>query len=575
MDFSELKKNLKKDFTQFKPVKVALLGDSATQMFAQALKGYGYGAKLNFEIFEGGYNDIEREIINPSSELYKFKPEFIIIFRSVQKLQKSFYQCSLSEKRSFAENHLNKVDRLYQILTEQSAARVILFNLPEVNDAIYGNFSNNTETSFPFQLRKINFELMRKCLELKNLFINDVAALQCSYGNDFIFDSKLYINADMVFSLDFLPALAKNTSDIIEASLGQSKKCLLLDLDNVLWGGMIGDDGIDKIQIGSLGIGKAFTDFQLWLKQLKERGILLAVCSKNSEYIAKEAFQNHPEMILKLEDIAVFVANWNNKIDNIKYIQSILNIGFDTMVFLDDSPFERNFVRAHFSEICVPELPEDPVDYLAFLQKLNLFEAGSFNEEDTQRTKKYQEESKRKASLQNYGSGEDFLKSVEMTAQIDTFNSFNIPRVVQLIQRSNQFNLRTIRYSEEEIKSISSSKNHISYSFTLSDKFGDYGLTAVVILKREPDFLFIDTWIMSCRIFKRGMEDLVLNKIAEIALKEGYHKVAGEFIPTPKNEIVKDLYQNAGFSKENKLWMLDVKKFKPRLHFIKIKEEVK
>jgi FkbH-like protein len=571
MEFLALKKNLKKDFTKLRIVKIALLGDSTTQMLSQALKGYGYDIGLNFEIFEAGHNQIEKEILNPSSELYDFKPEFIIIFHSSQKIQKTFYQLPTAEKTFFAEAHIQKIETLYQTLQAKHPARVVYFNLAETDDSIYGNYANKTEVSFLYQLRKINFKLMNASRQLKNLFILDISRLQSNYGNDFIYDPRLYINADMVFSIDFLPLVAKNTADIVIASSGMIKKCLIIDLDNIIWGGIVGDDGIDKIQLGNLGVGKAFTDLQYWVKELKQRGILLAVCSKNDEQTAKSVFEKHPDMILKLDDIAVFVANWNNKIDNIKYIQSILNISYDSMVFLDDTAFERNFVRSHFPEITVPELPEDPAEYLPYLQKLNLFETTSLTGDNLQRTEKYQEEAKRKNSATQFTSETEFLQSTEMIADIENFSSFNIPRIAELVERSNQFNLRTIRYSEEEIKKMTSSGNHFTLSFSLKDKFGDYGLISAVILKKEEDFLFIDTWIMSCRVFKRGMENLILNQIAQVATDNGYKEVKGEYIKTVKNNIVKDLYQNYNFEEEGNLWRLNLKKFQPLEHQIKIK----
>jgi FkbH-like protein len=235
-----------------------------------------------------------------------------------------------------------------------------------------------------------------------NLFINDIVSLQIQFGSSFIIDNKFYINSDITFSLDFLPHVAKSTLDIIKSIEGKINKCLILDLDNTIWGGIIGDDGVEGIQIGHLGIGKAFTELQQWFKQLKERGIILAICSKNTEAIAKEPFINHPEMILKLEDIAVFIANWETKVDNIKYIQSILNIGFDSIVFIDDNPFERNFVKENIPEINVPDLPEDPVDYLSFLRSLNLFETSGFTSEDTERTHLYQEEAKRQVFKKSF-----------------------------------------------------------------------------------------------------------------------------------------------------------------------------
>jgi FkbH-like protein len=339
--------------------------------------------------------------------------------------------------------------------------------------------------------------------------------------------------------------------------------------DSTLWGGVIGDDGMENIQLGSLGIGKAFSEFQYWLRKLKNRGIILAVCSKNTETVAKEPFEEHPDMVLELEDIAVFVANWGNKVDNIMQIQSVLNIGFDSMVFIDDNPFERNLVRENIPEICVPEMPEDPADYLEYLYTLNLFETTSFSEEDERRTELYKIESQRKAVQQKFTNEDDFLKSLHMLSQVEVFNKFNAPRVAQLSHRSNQFNLRTHRYSEADIIGMISSENHYTFAFSLEDKFGDNGLICVVILQIEDTrTLFIDTWFMSCRVLNRGMEHFVLNEITNFAREKGFAFVKGEYIPTLKNSMVKDHYLNLGFKRSGDFWILNTTDYQNKKCFI-------
>jgi FkbH-like protein len=366
----------------------------------------------------------------------------------------------------------------------------------------------------------------------------------------------------MVLSIDSLPIIAKRTLDIILAINGSFKKCIILDLDNTVWGGIIGDDGLENIQIGNLGIGKAFSEFQYWIKKLKNRGIIIAICSKNIESLAKEPFEKHPDMILKLEDISVFMANWENKVDNIRQIQSILNIGFDSMVFLDDNPFERNMVRENISEITVPELPEDPAEFLEFLYSLNLFETISMTKEDLERTKLYKENVKRKLTQFKFTNENDFLKSLNMQSKVASFNKFNIPRVAQLSQRSNQFNLRTIRHSEIDIIKISQSEDYFTFAFTLQDKFGENGLISAVILQKNGKDLFIDTWFMSCRVLKRGMEQFILNSIVDCAIENRYEIIIGEYIMTSKNEIVKDHYQHLGFIFQDNLWKLNVANYK-------------
>ena len=298
------------------------------------------------------------------------------------------------------------------------------------------------------------------------------------------------------------------------------------------------------------------------LKQLRDRGIVLAVCSKNDEANAREPFLKHPDMVLRLEDIAVFAANWEDKASNIRRIKSIIDIDYGAMVFLDDNPAERALVRESFPTMTVPELPEDPSEYVSYLAGLNLFETASYMAQDAQRTGEYQVEAKRHAEREKFVDLGDFLRSLEMRALVRPFLPFNFPRVAQLTQRSNQFNLRAVRYTEKQVESLANSATHVTLAFELKDRFGDNGLISVVILEIQDGALFIDTWLMSCRVLGRGVEQLVLNTIVEKARGLGVRRVRGEYLPTAKNGMVKDHYAKLGFSREHdNVWVLDVSNY--------------
>jgi FkbH-like protein len=571
LTFSELKKNLKKEINHLPELSVALLGDNPTQLLNTALSGCAIKEGFKLTIYEAEYNQINAEILNPQSELYKVKPSYLIIVFSVQKLHKKFQDAPLSKRSSFADDFLSQIQFYIEQINQHFKTNIIISNFLEIDENVFGNFSNKTPLSFLYQLRKINTGLMDVAVQYKNLFINDLSVINSRYGLNYTLSPAMYINSSMAFSLDFIPYIAKNTIDIIKAIRGKIKKCLILDLDNTLWGGVIGDDGLEGIQIGNLGIGEAYSQLQRWAKQLKERGIILAVCSKNNEEIAKEPFIKHPEMVLRLDDIAVFVANWNNKAENIQYIQSVLNIGFDSMVFIDDNPAERKMVRDHLPDVTVPELPEDPAMYLDYLQQLNLFETATFTDEDADRTRQYQEEAKRVEFKQAFVNEEEYLKSLNMVCNVSSFQKFDYPRVAQLTQRSNQFNLRTIRYNENEIESLATNPDYITLQFKLGDMFGDYGLVSVIILKKlNSKQWFIDTWLMSCRVLKRGLEQLVLNTIVEEVKKTGAQTIIGEYIPTAKNAMVKDHYANLGFKHTltPNVYELDVNTYIPKTHQI-------
>ena len=570
--FNELKKNLKKDFSGLKKIKIAILGDSATQFLSTALRGFGFECGFDFEIFDADFNQIENQVYRENSELYEFNPNIVIVFQSAHKLLGKYNKTKIEQLSLFASLQIDNVKNLFDIINSKLQTKIIYYNSAEIDDSVFGNFANKIESSFVFQQRKFNFELMNLATNYSNLFICDISAIQNKIGKDIAFQPSVYINTEMVLSIDILPEVAKRTVDIICAFEGKIKKCLILDLDNTLWGGVIGDDGLENIQIGGLGIGKAFTEFQYWIKKLKNRGLILAVCSKNTESVAKEPFEKHPDMVLRLDDIAVFVANWENKADNIKNIQQILNIGFDSMVFLDDNPFERNIVRENIPGITVPELPEDPAEYLEFLYSENLFETISFSNEDAERTKQYQVEAQRTILLQKSTNVDDFLKGLEMKSLVESFNKFNTPRVAQLSQRSNQYNLRTVRYTDADIERISMSENYLTFAFTLEDKFGDNGLICVLVLeKNDKQTLFIESWFMSCRVLKRGMEDFVMNTLVSKAKELNLKFLKGEYIPTAKNEMVKDHYKNQGFVEESGFWILDIETFNERNCYIQNK----
>ena len=574
--FQELKKITKHMPADLPAIKVALTGDTATQFLATAIRGTGAERGYQIDLFEAEYNQVERQFLDPSSELYQTDADFIVLFQSTHKLGEKHSLLPPSQQESLAEERLAFVASVSEN-PMLASKKIICLNYPEIEDTVFGSYATKVTSSFTYQVRKLNMGLMDLSQRYANLFICDIAGLQNKLGRDMMFAPNVYVSTEMVLSIDALPYVASRVMDIICAIKGQFKKCLILDLDNTVWGGVIGDDGLEGIQLGhGLGIGKAFTEFQMWVKKLKQRGVIICVASKNNEETAKEPFEKHPDMVLKLEDIAVFQANWETKVDNIRTIQRILNIGFDSMVFLDDNPFERNIVRENIPGITVPELPQDPGEYLEYLYSLNLFETASYSQADKDRTKQYQVEAQRVSLQKTFSNEADFLKSLDMTSVVSGFNKFNTPRVAQLSQRSNQFNLRTVRYTEADIEALGQNPDVIDLSFTLEDKFGDNGLIAVIIMKKQDEeTLFIDTWFMSCRVLKRGMEDFTLNTMIEAAREKGYKRIIGEYLPTPKNKMVENHYPSLGFQKlegtPTAQYVLDVEQYQPRENYIKTK----
>lgn len=567
--FLQLKKLLKNFDNNSCKTKLLLMGDCATQHLATAIKGYSIHSNYPIEVIDTDYNLIDAQILDDSSELYSERPNFTLIFQCTEKLELAFSECK--NKASFAEEMYAKIESNWHRISSKIKTNILQFTFAETDNKVFGNYALKTNESFLYQVKKLNMLLADGCQSNKNVFLIDLNSIQSDFGKNNLKDSKLYYVAKMPISLELLPTAAKNVVDVVSAIGGVVKKCVVCDLDNTLWGGVIGDDGLNGIQIGELGVGHAFEDLQRWLKSLKERGIILAVCSKNEENNAKEPFEKHPEMILSLDDISIFVANWEDKASNIRYIQKTLNIGMDSMVFLDDNPFERNLVKSMIPEITVPDLPEDPALYLDYLKSLNLFETASYSETDQDRTKQYKAEVNRIETEKLFESYEDYLNSLEMVAEVSEFDEFQTPRIAQLTQRSNQFNLRTIRCTESDISNYSKDNNYITRYYMLKDKFGDHGLISVLLLKKtDPETLFVENWLMSCRVLKRGMEEFIADSIIQIAKENGFKYVVGEYLQTPKNAMVSNLYEKLGFvNVGDNLFKAEVDKYIPHKTYIK------
>lgn len=563
LSYIELRKKAKEINDSYDNHKVAIVGDCSTQQIAVAIKGYGNTCGLSLDVFDADYNQLNAQIIDKCSDLYSFNPESIIIFMCTEKLYENYCSCPLENREQFAERILKKIEFYWQKINEYGQFNIFQCTFYEKDDRVFGSNGVKNKSSFIFQLRKLNYLLYERANSHKNVFLIDMNYILQSLGRKCFCEDKLYHFAKMSISEEAVVIVAKTIVDLIMVLKGRVIKCVVLDLDNTLWGGVIGDDGINKIQIGELGNGQAFTEFQLWLKELKNRGIILAVCSKNDEKKAREPFINHPDMILKLEDISLFVANWENKVDNILRISNKLNIGLDSMVYIDDSEFERNHVKSVIGNILVPDMPEDPSEYVSYLKSQNYFEVATFSELDKERTKQYRDELNRASTERNFTTYDEYLKSLDMIGTWEKFKVFNYARIAQLTQRSNQFNLRTIRYTEAEIDKIANDDQYITMSFNLKDKYGGYGLISVVILKKQEDeILFIDTWLMSCRVLKRGMEEYVVNKIVNESKKHGYKKIVGEYIRTTKNSMVENIYKKYGFNSITKgKFVLDIQSF--------------
>jgi FkbH-like protein len=404
----------------------------------------------------------------------------------------------------------------------------------------------------------------------------DVARASERDGIDAWFDARNWLQGKLEIAPQAAPLYGDMVARIVAAQRGLSKKCLVFDLDNTLWGGVVGDDGVDGIILGEgSAAGEAHLALQRYAKQLKERGVILAICSKNDPAIAEAAFRDHPEMLLKRCDISGFFANWNDKAENLKAIATQLNIGLDSFVFVDDNPVERERVRQSLPMVAVPELPGDIAQYVRCLADAGYFEAVAFTSEDQKRTEQYAANLQRESLFELSGGLDEFLRNLQMSVVFGPFAGADLVRITQLFNKTNQFNTTTKRYSAEEIARFASAGDTMTLQFRLLDKYGDNGLISAMILRpdmNQPEVFEIDNWVMSCRVFGRQLEFEAMNIAVDEARRRGGKALRASYIPTPKNGVIKQLYSNLGFSllSDKKLydggtcWFLDLAKYVAR-----------
>ena len=554
-------------------LRLAIIADCAIQHLTLLVRALFRRKGINAEIYEGMFDAMELEVRNPASALYAFQPEIIVMLHSAQALRDKFYQSN--DSRAFLEQSASQLTTIWESITSNSKALMIQSTLADPMERFFGNYDRKVDASLSSIVSALNNFIVAEARRHGNMLLLDLEATASWVGRQHWFDERLWVLGKSLCALDHLPLVAQNIVDVVLAAKGRTVKCIVLDLDNTLWGGVIGDDGLHGIRIGAHGDGEPFFRLQSFLKQLKNRGILLAVCSKNEEANARKPFHENAAMVLALDDIVVFIANWNNKPENIKTIQQELRIGFDSMLFLDDNPFERAAVRQMLPDVLVPELSDDPSEWVKTLCELNLFEAASFSAEDTQRSDQYLQEARRRTASQAAPTFEEFLRSLDMTIEVARFSSPHFARIAQLLQRSNQFNLCTRRLTETQCAALMESADFVPLYAKLADRFGDHGLISVVVLERSEEALMIRDWLMSCRVLARGVEQFMMNEVVALAARMGLNRVIGEYIPTAKNGMVRDFFQQFGFTREpatSNQWSLDVSGYQFRTTLIRLAE---
>lgn len=566
--FKYLKIFLKKQkkFKKLKEVSLGIISSSTSDFLKASLTvtALRYGIKLN--VYISDYNQITQLAYSKEKIFQNLKLDFILLYIDSKNLD-SFvnFDTKINPKKKI-DNFLKFIDSIVVNLNQKIGCDIILTNFSQFSNLILGSYERQFEISKSWFVNNLNLKLNK--LKYNFLHILDIDILSSKIGLNNWSDQKLWFMGKIPFNLNHVPIFSEYVLRIIGSRLGKSRRCLICDLDNTLWGGVIGDDGLDKILIGNGDpVSEAHLDLQKIILDIRNRGIALAICSKNNEENALLPFKKHPEMILKEEHFAIIQANWTDKATNIRHIAKSLSLGLESMVFIDDNPVEREQVRQELPEVAVPELPDDASQYSNILTEAGYFESITFSNEDKIRAKTYEDNSKRHKLLKSSSNMEKFLKDLKMQISFKNFDKLGRPRISQLINKSNQFNLTTKRYTENEIEKLEKDKKYFNRQIRLKDKFGDNGMISVVICEKLNSQWIIDTWLMSCRVLGRNVELATLYNLIDNAKKFNITELVGRYIPSKRNSLVKNHYKNLGFKLKNKktnyeTWTLDIKKYK-------------
>lgn len=531
-----------------RPLRLALVAGSTVEHFAGVLRFWLARAGFAAELTLAPFDTTVQSVLDRDSPLYRSAADVVWLFGTFRDVDIALAPDADTAAADIAvERAVAGRRALWATLQRRLPALVIDNNADIPAEDAFGNLAGAAPWGRRTLLRRYNAGLAAAAAG-SGTVIFDLDHVASLYGKRRWSDPRYWFHSRHAFALDASGLVAHAASRLIAAARGLAKKCLVLDLDNTLWGGVVGDDGLDGIVLGGSAEGEAFVAFQHFVKALKERGVILAACSKNDPAVAEAVFRDHPDSVLRLDDFAVFSANWDNKADNLRDIAERLNIGLDAMVFVDDNPVERDIVRRHLPQVEVIEMPEDPALFTAALAASGWFETTAFSAEDRERGRYYAENARRDAARDSFVDMDAYLRSLEMTARVGGADPLHLPRIAQLINKSNQFHLTGTRYGETEIAGLAQRPGRFVRQFRLRDRFGDNGLIACLVLRREGCALHIDTWVMSCRVLGRSVEEFILNEIREIALANGCERIVGRYVRSPRNGLVAGLYERLGFA---------------------------
>jgi FkbH-like protein len=550
-------------------VRIALLGGSTTSELRDFLELFLLSAGIRPEFFESQFAKYEEDVLIDDKALRSFSPQIAVVHTTWINAHLPDPFASEDDIDAQIASEFNRFQAIWHKLTGELGCTVIQNNFDSPLERSLGSLDASRPDGVTNFLRRLNLEFARYSQRVSRLYINDIAYQCALVGIDRWHEKRHWFSYRLAVSLTGTVTLAHHAAAIVRAVFGKTRKCLILDLDNTLWGGVIGDDGVAGLRLGNeTPEGEAYTAIQRYCLELKRRGVLLAVCSKNDPKTAQEGF-SHPDSILQLKDFSAFKAGWGPKHEAIVEISHELNIGLDSLVFLDDNPAERELVNMQLPMVAVPNIGSDPSYFIEILDRQLYFEPLEISAEDLKRADYYASNTKRNLIQSSYGTYGEFLDSLNMRAEISSFVPTYMDRIAQLTNKTNQFNLTTQRYTLGELDAMRCDASYITLYGRLADKFGDNGLVTVVAGHLEGNDLHMDLWLMSCRVLKRDLEIAMLDELVVHAKKRGAQSIIGKYLPTAKNGLVADHYEKLGFellqrNEHGSEWRLNVTSYTPK-----------
>jgi FkbH-like protein len=545
-----------------KKIKVAIMSSFTLNGLDETIRVMCSELDTRCQSYVSGYNQYNQELLDPKSDLYNFSPDITFLILDIRNFLGDVfhfpYNLSDKDRRILVKEKTEELKKLLTIFEENSKSKLVIsnFNIPSYSPN--GIIETRSEFGFHEMIEEINKSLRDICKKKNSVYMYDFNNFVSKHGEKTVFDYRQFHVGDIQIIYNLIPFLANNLMSYIKPILGKNRKCIVLDLDNTLWGGVVGEDGFDGVELGHTPRGKAFVEFQKELLALWNQGIILAVNSKNNFEDAIKVIREHPDMILHEKNFASIQINWNDKAQNMKQISNEINIGLDSIVFFDDDKINQERIKQEFPQILVIDMSGDPSNFVSILKEINDFNVLHRTIEDTKRGEMYAQQRERKSLENSVSNLDDFLKQLDIKIKIKKSNKFLIPRISQLTLKTNQFNLTTKRYQEEDIDDLSNNENFEVGCAQVLDKFGDNGITGVYIVEKNKNFWMLDTFLLSCRIMGRGIEDAILIEIVKKAKENGIDEIRANFIPTEKNKPSENFLSDFGFKKNGEQWIYDL-----------------